>query len=61
MLAIAAMSHGVQAVFFAVAVILFVLSAIKFPEKHNIALDFTALGLAVAFFVFFWMAWAAAA
>lgn len=55
------MSSGLQALFFGIAIAIFVLafliSLVKAPpENRFVELDFTAAGLAVAFFVFFMLA-----
>lgn len=56
MLAVSAMSAGVQAIFFAVAVALFVLAAIGVALGK---IQLVAAGLAFFAFVFFWNALAA--
>jgi hypothetical protein len=56
MYAVAAMDPTVQAIFYAVAVVLFVLAAVGVVWR---GVSFVAAGLAVFSFVFFWNALAA--
>jgi hypothetical protein len=56
MFAVAAMDPVVQAIFFAIAVILFVLAAVGLQRG---AVSFVAAGLAAFAFPFFWNALAA--
>jgi hypothetical protein len=56
MFAVAAMDPTIQAIFFAVAVVLFVLAAVGFERGR---VSFVAAGLAAFAFPFFWDALAA--
>ncbi len=58
MLAISTMSATATAIFYTVAVVVFLLGAIPF-ETRGMRLHFIALGLAAAFFPSMWNAWAA--
>jgi hypothetical protein len=58
MLAVTTLSAGAQAVFFLIALVLFVVGAIGWlPGSSRVKLE--SLGLAFFVFVFFWNAWAA--
>lgn len=60
-LAISTMSAGVQAVFFGIAVVAFVLAAISASTERVrlTGIELVGLGLAFATFVFFWNSLAA--
>lgn len=57
MLALTAMKPGVQAIFYALAVVCFVVATFKtWAPEAKARIDFTALGLALFVFVFAWNA-----
>ena len=58
MLAISTMSATATAIFYTVAVAMFLIGAIPF-ETRGMRLHFIAFGLAAAFFPAMWNAWAA--
>lgn len=61
MVALAAMKPSIQAVFFVLAVVCFIVSTFRtWAPEAKAKIDFTALGLALFVFVFAWNAVAAA-
>jgi hypothetical protein len=58
MLAVSTLSPTVTAIFYTVAVVLFIVGALPL-ESRGVRLHFVALGLAAAFFPAMWNAWAA--
>jgi hypothetical protein len=58
MLAVSTLSPTVTAILYTVAVVLFIVGALRL-ESRGVRLHFVAFGLAAAFFPAMWNAWAA--